>query len=400
MTDKEFDESIRRMCESVEVAPDAGGWDRIEKAMVRRSRVTWAVRGFAAAAVAAVVIGMFISPEGDSPVTAEVVPVGITDQLAAVQPVVVSPEPVVPALSGSPRRDPVSAVAVVPAASACEEEMPVADVIPGPAAPQEIPPSDDEQSSGTENPDVKPASGERSLEEQIREAQYLAYAEDEEKPKKKGVSIDASSDMYTLFGSGNVSFSRRNMSGGSGSSADFVIKPLNGEYPSHSFPISAGLGLRFSFGRFGIGTGVNYTYMKSSYEALVYDNDYYPAKTYQASVDQSLHYIGIPVTFLCDIITSDKLSFYASAGGVVEKGFGLKYRLMSRDGNISYKSLGVDGLQWSVDLGLGLEYRFLKFMGVYLDPRLTYYFYCDQPYSIRLEQPLQLNLNLGFRFHL
>lgn len=402
MTDREFDESIRRMCGSVEVAPDTGSWDRIEKAMVRRSRISWIVRGCAAAAVAAaVVIGIFIFPEGDSATTA-IPSVGITDQLASVQPVVESSGPVVPSLSESLSHGPVPLVAVVPAVSAYEDEkMLVGDVLPEPAAPQEISPVEDKRNSGTEDAEaVKPSSEEISLEEQIREAQYLAYAEDGEKPKKKGFSIDASSDMYTLFGSGNVSFSRRSMSGGSGSDADFVIKPLNGEYPSHSFPISVGVGLRFSFGRFGIGTGVNYTYMKSSYEALVYDNDYYPAKTYQASVDQSLHYIGIPVTFLCDIITTDKLAFYASAGGMVEKGFGLKYRLMTPDGNISYKSLGVDGLQWSVDLGLGIEYRFLKFMGVYLDPKLTYYFYCDQPYSIRLEQPLQLNLNLGFRFHL
>ena len=58
------------------------------------------------------------------------------------------------------------------------------------------------------------------------------------------------------------------------------------------------------------------------------------------------------------------------------------------------------GVQWSANVGIGFEYRFLTFMGLYVDPRLTYYFDCGQPYSVRTEQPLQFNLEVGFRFHI
>ena len=57
-------------------------------------------------------------------------------------------------------------------------------------------------------------------------------------------------------------------------------------------------------------------------------------------------------------------------------------------------------VQWSANVGIGLEYRIWDFMGIYVDPRLTYFFDCDQPYSVRTEQPLQFNLELGFRFHI
>ena len=70
--------------------------------------------------------------------------------------------------------------------------------------------------------------------------------------------------------------------------------------------------------------------------------------------------------------------------------YGIRYR----------KSLDPVGIQWSANVGIGLEYRIWDFMGIYVDPRLTYFFDCDQPYSVRTEQPLQFNLELGFRFHI
>lgn len=69
--------------------------------------------------------------------------------------------------------------------------------------------------------------------------------------------------------------------------------------------------------------------------------------------------------------------------------------------SVTYKQhRKAEGLQWSANVGLGLEYRFIDFMGLYVDPRLTYFFDCDQPYSVRTEQPLQFNLEMGFRFHI
>ena len=120
---------------------------------------------------------------------------------------------------------------------------------------------------------------------------------------------------------------------------------------------------------------------------------------FQASVEQSVHYLGVPLNFYVNILSGDRLSFYANVGGMVEKAMKVSYDMTDaydvkyrRDGNVA-------GVQWSANVGLGLEYRFLDFMGVFVDPRLTYFFDCGQPYSVRTEQPLQFNLELGFRFH-
>ena len=121
---------------------------------------------------------------------------------------------------------------------------------------------------------------------------------------------------------------------------------------------------------------------------------------YQGSVHQSIHYIGVPLNFYVNILSGDKLSFYANAGCMVERAVRMTCDITDLYGSKYRKSFDPHGVQWSANIGLGLEYRFLDFLGLYVDPRLTYFFDCGQPYSVRTEQPLQFNLELGLRFHI
>ena len=41
-----------------------------------------------------------------------------------------------------------------------------------------------------------------------------------------------------------------------------------------------------------------------------------------------------------------------------------------------------------------------KHLGIYLDPSVRYYFNCNQPKSIRTDQPLMLGFEVGARFNL
>ena len=70
-----------------------------------------------------------------------------------------------------------------------------------------------------------------------------------------------------------------------------------------------------------------------------------------------------------------------------------------KDG-ISHRKEKIEGLQWSVNVGVGLQYFFTDFFGLYFDPSLVYFFDCDQPFSIRTSQPLQFEMELGLRFKL
>lgn len=225
----------------------------------------------------------------------------------------------------------------------------------------------------------------------------LVAGEDQGRGRKASrLSFSAGGNLSPTSATGNVDFSQPNYSwgaAGSATSAGIGIVPIS--EPKHYFPVSVGLELKYSFleDRLGVGLGVNYTFMHSSYEALV-------DRPYQAYVEQSLHYMGIPVNFYVNILSSDRLAFYANAGCMVERAVRLSYDVTDLNSMKTQYSGKAHGVQWSANVGLGLEYRFLDFMGLYVDPRLTYFFDCGQPYSVRTEQPLQFNLEMGFRFHI
>ena len=72
-----------------------------------------------------------------------------------------------------------------------------------------------------------------------------------------------------------------------------------------------------------------------------------------------------------------------------------KYDIL--DYQITYNEK-VDDLQWSADIGIGVEFKPWKHLGIYIDPSLRYYFDCNQPRSIRTAQPLTFDLEIGLRF--
>ena len=67
------------------------------------------------------------------------------------------------------------------------------------------------------------------------------------------------------------------------------------------------------------------------------------------------------------------------------------------DQKLSIYKEEIQGVQWSANLGLGVEFMFGKHLGLYLDPSVRYYFSCQQPKSIRTAQPVMLGLELGLR---
>lgn len=397
MTDKEFDERVRQLCSGITPEPVPDIWGGIEERLVRKRRIVmWRRAGMMTAAAAVIAAGFILTHQD----TVSTPVVSVTD--------------VKPLLSQSPE----SAFPTSADVSGVEEKPAVigktAAVVPGVnnedsavIVPEDVVSSVPSASESAE--EVRETAKETAKDvDTYSQTDYLAFA-DKEPVRSRNVALTVSSDFYTIYGNGNVNFTSKSMSGGSSGTGAPAVKPLAGSSPSHDLPISAGIGVQYGFGqansygqhRFGIGLGVEYTGLKSSYQALVSKEflGKYGQGSEQASVTQTVHYLGVPVSFYVNILTTDKLFFYASAGGALEKGLQLKYRFTDMSGVVSNKSLSVSGLQWSANLGLGFEYRFIPIMGVYVDPRLTYYFDCDQPYSIREEQRLQLNLGLGFRFH-
>lgn len=227
---------------------------------------------------------------------------------------------------------------------------------------------------------------------------YEEYLLEEDYSRKGGsFSLSAGGNMSTVDNESSMVFfpgPSFNVGGGQGVVENHSITPT--APPNHYFPISAGLNLTYSFlnDKMAVGLGLNYSYLYSKYEALV-------DRRYDANVKQSVHYIGVPVNLYYNVVGNEHITFYASLGGMMERALKIDYDVTTLSGEKMDRYITPKGFQWSVNVGVGFEYRFVEFMGIYVDPRLTYYFQeKSQPFTVRSEQPLQFNLELGFRFHL
>ncbi len=161
----------------------------------------------------------------------------------------------------------------------------------------------------------------------------------------------------------------------------------------YSLPLNVGLQAQVKVNNLlSVGLGLNYTLLKSKYDALI-NKRYYHIK-------QNLHYIGVPVNLYFNLVDKKNFFFYANVGGAVEKGINASYRITSYDALTHRTNADMDGFQYSANLGFGMEYRFIPLMGLYLEPNLVYYFNSDIPASIRTDQPVQVKAEIGFRFHI
>ncbi len=165
----------------------------------------------------------------------------------------------------------------------------------------------------------------------------------------------------------------------------------------YGLPLSAGLGMRIGLTkRWALGTGVTYSLLTRKYNGTY--NNVEEGITIASDIKNSQHYIGIPLNVYFSILSNKRLDFYASAGGAVEKCVKNHYIILE-DRTYTHTT-NVKGAQWSISLGLGVEYKFTNWFGLYIDPSLRYYFDTAQPKSNRTVQPLNLGAELGLRFHL
>lgn len=402
MKDENFDKKIREILDSYEEAPEHDCWEGIENKLDRRKR-TGIIRIISySVAAAAVLIAAFVlalhRPAEDSS-SVRLADNSINENITVKENT--SSELIAEAENIPVLTVPANEEKIVKAAEEKSEAVKVN------AVEEKVV----EEKVAEEKVAEEKVAEERVAEERVAEVKEEAAVEEteniynenlyleEEKDRKSSRGeflISASGDFSSSRKSGNVDFSSPHFSNGvnGSASAGDAIKPIS--VPQHYFPVSAGLELSYFFlnNRLGVGLGVNYTYMESRYDALIHD------MTAQVQTEQKLHYIGIPLNLYFNAYTNDYINFYVSFGGMLEKALAADYSFTDLDGNIERVNRKVDGVQMSLSLGLGFEYRFVKFMGIYADPRLTYFFDGGQPYSVRMEQPLQFRLELGFRFHI
>lgn len=175
------------------------------------------------------------------------------------------------------------------------------------------------------------------------------------------------------------------------SNAYFSAEPLQRdckETTKHNMPVSFGATVSYALNdRLALTSGLVYTLAASSFEHGTSSN---------ASKDeQTLHYVGIPLTASYTIWGNSWLKTYVNAGGQADFNVSAK---VETEGHTT--DIDKDRVQLSVGAAAGVQLNVVKQMGVYVEPGMRYYF--DNGSNVQTvfkEHPCNFSLQMGLRWN-
>jgi hypothetical protein len=110
----------------------------------------------------------------------------------------------------------------------------------------------------------------------------------------------------------------------------------------------------------------------------------------------------VPVIVNYNLSKSRKTLFYLSAGLSIDKGIIAKYKATPEDnfpGMLPiYSQNAIPGLQFSINTGIGITYKFIPHFELFGQPSIGYYFKNGRTTSIYSQHPKILNLRTGIRY--
>lgn len=157
----------------------------------------------------------------------------------------------------------------------------------------------------------------------------------------------------------------------------------------HHFPVSVGLQVGVPLlPRLSLTTGVVYTQTSSDFT--------YQYGSGKMVVNQSLHYVGIPVGLSYEVWGISRLHTYVNVGG--EGAVNVKNKTLM-DG--SRTDVGRDKMQWSANASLGIQLDVIPQLGIYAEPGAKYYFdngsHIDNVFK---DKKLNFNFQFGLRWNI
>ena len=113
--------------------------------------------------------------------------------------------------------------------------------------------------------------------------------------------------------------------------------------------------------------------------------------------------MGIPIKIHRNIWQNSTFSFYASAGGMIEKcvsgSLETIYVTDNDQREVENHSVNEHPLQWSLTAAVGGQVNLLRHIGLFVEPGIAYYFDDNSLLeTIRKEHPFNFNLQFGLRF--
>lgn len=158
----------------------------------------------------------------------------------------------------------------------------------------------------------------------------------------------------------------------------------------YSMPITLGINIRWNMTqRWALESGLNYTYLYSS------------SKDEYDHTRQQIHYLGIPMRGLWLFFQRRHWSIYVSAGGSIEfpvSATNTTSHVAIEQPTITETSTLSAPIQFSTDIGLGVQYSLSRHLGFFAEPRLQWHI----PTGSNIEtyytrHPLHFNPSLGLR---
>lgn len=165
----------------------------------------------------------------------------------------------------------------------------------------------------------------------------------------------------------------------------------------HRLPITVGLSVNKMLGRqIAIGTGLQYTMLYSETQA---------GNTYSwTQSEQRIHYLGIPLRFMWYPVRSTRWNVYAATQTLFELPIGssLRHSDFIEGRQIDSQKLQINPkVQWSIGLGIGLEYHLSPVIGLYAEPGLHYFFKTNDGLdTYRTVHPVTFSVPIGIRINL
>ena len=406
---KDFDLQIRSMLENAEEKVPSGVWEAVCSSLggSKRAMPAWKWAGAALALAASLAAGLFFTGTFDrSPATpaAQTVAEVVSEKIYVEEPAplaeeaaVAAPQALLVAKAQPEVRSKVSgAVESAPAAEAVlvAESASAAVLVAESASAEPVQAESGDFTVSSEPIVSKPASDRAEEDQPTTDIFARMMLEDElAAASRRKVSLTVGGSMGTNDKDFTGVFGPKR----SASSVVFDTKNKIVESGSSTFgvPFSAGIGVRIPLGgRFSIGTGINYSLLSRSFTGIYYNES--GVSSGEVTIDNKMHYIGIPVNAYYDIVSLDKFKFYCYGGAEAEYCFKNVYDIHTGSGVTQTSK--VSGIQFSAGAGLGVEYLFTDKFGLYFDPGVRYYFSADQPRSLRTEHPFNINFDLGLRF--
>ena len=162
---------------------------------------------------------------------------------------------------------------------------------------------------------------------------------------------------------------------------------------THHLPVKLGVSLRYDLDeRWNLQSGLTYSYLASDISKDSYDTK------------QKLHYIGIPLQIGYKLGESKRFRSYIAAGFQMEKlvsGKAVTRHSKNKELQSTFiQNISDKRLLFSILTSYGVEYALGKNLSLYAEPGIHYYFKNGNGLQTHYnEQPLDLNLTIGFRFH-